>query len=132
MRLLLFVILFFSSPMSLAEGGPARDKMLWGYAEFLTAVQAGDWETAERFVSDESRIGFGPAEGKAGFQEQVVDDAECLKDLVFALKQGCRLDTVLARGLRVGQGCVASRGSIRCRGGSHSRGQSPSRRSYTM
>ncbi|SEF68832.1 hypothetical protein SAMN04515663_102560 [Alcanivorax sp. DSM 26293] len=79
--------------MSLAEGGPARDKMLWGYAEFLTAVQAGDWETAERFVSDESRIGFGPAEGKAGFQEQVVDDAECLKDLVFALKQGCRLDT---------------------------------------
>lgn len=68
-----------------------RDDLLWGYAEFLQSLHSGDFATAQKYVAPDTKIGFGGDAGPAGFKEAVIDNAICIEDLVFALKQGCRL-----------------------------------------
>lgn len=69
----------------------ARDDLLWGYAEFLQSLETGDFAVAQKYVAPDTKIGFGGDDGPAGFRVAVIDTPRCIEDLVFALRQGCRL-----------------------------------------
>lgn len=85
---LIFLIVSYSS---FAIDDQDRDDILWGYSDFLHAIQEKDFESAQKYVGPETKIGFGGDSGIAGFKHLVVGNADCIDGLLLALRQGCRI-----------------------------------------
>ena|GEM_PF-1094445 len=100
MRLLLCALVLLLAMSSLAvavaeEGaGLAQDREMlnFRYAEFVGAFRAKNWEHVCRFVTDKTKAGFGPGQmGCAGVKAVFSEDEQCWEDMLFSLRQGCRI-----------------------------------------
>ena len=114
MRIIFVLLLFVSTSLA------ASEDLLMGYTEFYESMRSHNFSNAEKYILPDTQIGFGPDEmGVKGFHNLVVNNQECLNDLVFALRQGCKIsedqdseiciappqsddDSVLYLGARVG------------------------------
>lgn len=86
-----FTILFLLFPhVLLAADKESQDDLLWGYADFLHALEEENYEAAERYIDPQTTIGFGGDKGVSGFK-RLIDNKACVDDLVLALKQGCKV-----------------------------------------
>ena len=93
------LILFFSvSPLAVALGKdgamPAQDRemLTFRYAEFVGAFRGKNWNHVCTFVTDETKAGFGPGQmGCAGVKAVFAENEQCWEDMLFALRQGCRI-----------------------------------------
>jgi hypothetical protein len=85
------LIILFVSHSSFGIDDQRRDDILWGYADFLQAIQDRDFESAQKYVEPGTKIGFGGDSGISGFKNVVIDNADCIDGLLFALRQGCKL-----------------------------------------
>jgi hypothetical protein len=77
-----------------AEPSPTDldDDFFWLYAEFVQAFRQQDWPRVCEFVTDATQTGFGPGEsGCEGVLAVFAKDQACWEEMVFALRQGCRL-----------------------------------------
>lgn len=88
-----YVILLFLlfSHSSFGIDDQMRDDILWGYADFLQAIQDKDFESAQKYIETGTKVGFGGDSGITGFKNVVIDNADCVDGLLFALRQGCKL-----------------------------------------
>ena len=98
----LALIFVFISHSSFGIDDQARDDILWGYADFLQAIQSKDFESAQKYIEPATKIGFGGDTGIVGFKNAVIGNEYCLENLVFALRQGCKISD---EGQEVG--CIA-------------------------
>ena len=96
------LIFLFVSHSLFAIDDQVSDDILWGYADFLQAIQNRDFESAQRYIESGTKIGFGGDNGIAGFKNAVIDNSDCIDSLVFALRQGCK---ILTDGQEVG--CIS-------------------------
>ena len=87
----LLLLLLALPTWSLATDDVASTELLFGYGSFLQAIETGDWPSAEGYIAEATKVGFGGDMGKAGFKAAVVDDPVCRDNLIFALRQGCKL-----------------------------------------
>ena len=76
-----------------ADSREAREALTFRYAEFVGAFRARNWRHVCDFVTDETQAGFGPGQmGCEGVKAVFAEDRDCWDDMVFALRQGCRVN----------------------------------------
>lgn len=89
----LLVIPFLLLPVAAgADAGQqqVRDQLVWDFAEFVHHFRGRNWEGVCRFVSERTKAGFGGETGCAGVRQVYADNEACWKEMVFALRQGCK------------------------------------------
>src|SRR5690606_7280511 len=89
-RYIAFIFLFVSLS-SFGIDDQERDDILWGYSDFLQAIQDKDFESAQKYIEPGTKIGFGGDSGITGFKSSVIDNVDCIDGLLFALRQGCKI-----------------------------------------
>lgn len=67
-----------------------EDQLVWDYAEFVQEFSAKNWSRAARFISPETKVGFGGEVGLEGLVQVFGSDDECHSAMVQALSLGCR------------------------------------------
>ena len=87
-----FLPLLLCASLVSADNPQARDSLLWDYSDFHQALRHGEWERAAKYLAKDSKIGFGGDLGLSGFHSVVRDDPSCVRSLILALDQGCRLE----------------------------------------
>jgi len=64
------------------------------YAQFIFAFEYENWNQVSKFENSKTKCGFGPGEEGIGcIEKKYSSDEKCMKDVLFALNQGCRIDS---------------------------------------
>ncbi len=91
-RLLLVVILL---PLTLqAKETPPqyRGEFTMRYAQFIHEFRGRDWQHMKKYETETTKCGLGPGEEGIGCIEKVYSkNHECISEVLFALKQGCKI-----------------------------------------
>lgn len=101
-RLIVFLFSMVASFAATADAGPdqRRDQLTWDFAEFVQHFRHRNWDGVCRFVTPNTKAGFGGEAGCKGVRQVFAEDEACWDEMVFALRQGCK---------RIGDG-----GAARC------------------
>ena len=75
---------------ALSQDVQRQDQLVWDYGEFVQEFSAKNWSRAARFVSSETKIGFGGESGQDGLIEVFGNDNVCHRAMLQALESGCR------------------------------------------
>lgn len=97
------LLLWVSMAGAEEESSAALGQLPWDYAEFTERFAAGDWEGLSRFISPDSKMGFGGEQGMEGLRLVFGESSACKEAMLLALRQGCK------KQLRQGEGfaCVS-------------------------
>ncbi|XCN71784.1 MAG: hypothetical protein Q3M24_15910 [Candidatus Electrothrix aestuarii] len=87
-----FVSLFICITSVHAQQTSAPKDLFFKYSEFIQVFGEKNWDAVCRFVSDTTKAGFGPnQEGCAGVKRVYNKDHHCWDEMMFALRQGCKV-----------------------------------------
>lgn len=86
----LSVVLCILSTAGLSDDMQRQDQLVWDYAEFVQEFTVKNWSRAARFLSPETKAGFGGEAGPEGLVQVFGSDDECHKAMVQVLNLGCR------------------------------------------
>ncbi|MCI5141916.1 MAG: hypothetical protein D3909_09370 [Candidatus Electrothrix sp. ATG1] len=91
-RLLLMVMLL---PLTLqAKENPPqhRGEFTMRYAQFIHEFQGRHWQQMKKYETEITKCGFGPGKEGIGCIEKVYsNNHECINEVLFSLKQGCKV-----------------------------------------
>ncbi len=89
-RLVASLVLLTICPVAFSDDIQRQDQLVWDYAEFVAAFSERDWPRLARFVSAETKVGFGGDMGMDGIRRVFGEDEDCHESMVRALEMGCR------------------------------------------
>lgn len=89
-KLITSLVLLASCPIASSDDSQRQDQLVWDYAEFVAAFSTRDWPRLARFVSAETKVGFGGDMGMDGIMRVFGEDDDCHESMVHALEMGCR------------------------------------------
>ncbi len=84
------LLLLASCSVASSDDSQRQDQLVWDYAEFVAAFSSEDWPRLARFVSAETKVGFGGDMGMDGIMRVFGEDDDCHDSMVRALEMGCR------------------------------------------
>ena len=73
-----------------AELDQRLDQLTWDFAEFVQHFRHKNWDGVCRFVTEDTKAGFGGEAGCEGVRQVYAATPGCWEEMVFALRQGCR------------------------------------------
>ena len=88
--LMVYLLLFANARATAALDDEAWDKLVWDYSDFTSNFAQQNWQGVYPYIRDDSKIGFGGETGISGLKQIYGDGGQCFKDMVPALKQGCK------------------------------------------
>ena len=89
-KLIASLLLLIWLPLSASHDSQRQDQLVWDYSEFVAAFSGKDWPRLARYVSAESKVGFGGDMGMDGIMRVFGEDEDCHDAMVNALEMGCR------------------------------------------
>jgi hypothetical protein len=89
-KLIASLVLLATCPIAFSSDVQRQDQLVWDYAEFVTAFSTRDWPRLARFVSTETKVGFGGEMGMDGIMQVFGEDSDCHESMSHALEMGCR------------------------------------------
>lgn len=84
--LLLFAICSFALSSDLQR----QDQLVWDFAEFEDLFSTKNWSKLQRFISSDTKAGFGGEMGFEGLLQVFAEDDNCHSAMVRALQTGCK------------------------------------------
>ena len=90
---LLIVVMFLPRTLH-AEVMPPQHKgeFTMRYAQFIYELQGNHWGQMKKYETNNTKCGFGHGEEGAGCIERVYrNNQQCISDVLFSLKQGCKM-----------------------------------------
>lgn len=73
-----------------SDNDQAWEQLVWDFSGFVDDFESRHWEGVFSYVTEDSKIGFGGEQGIEGVRQVYVGNTKCFKDMLLALKQGCR------------------------------------------
>ena len=89
-KLIASLLLLTWFPLASSDDSQRQDQLVWDYAEFVAAFSSKDWPRLARFVSTETKVGFGGEMGMDGIMREFGENDDCHDAMVHALEMGCR------------------------------------------
>lgn len=89
-KLIASLLLLIWLPLSASDDSQRQDQLVWDYAEFVAAFSTKDWPRLARFVSADTKVGFGGEMGMDGIMRVFGERNACHEAMVHALEMGCR------------------------------------------
>lgn len=91
-RLLIVVMLLPLTLQAKENSLQYRGEFIMSYAQFIHEFQSHHWHQMKKYETKATKCGFGPGEEGLGCIEKVYsNNNECINEVVFSLKQGCRI-----------------------------------------
>jgi len=89
-KLILILLLVAFGPFASSNDEQRQDQLVWDYAEFLESFSSRNWPKLARFISSETKIGFGGEMGMDGLMQVFGENNHCHESMLRALEMGCK------------------------------------------
>ena len=89
-KLILTLLLMTFGPFASSNDEQRQDQLVWDYAEFLETFSSRNWPNLARFISAETKIGFGGEMGMDGLMQVFGENSNCHESMVRVLEMGCK------------------------------------------
>ena len=88
--LVLTPLMLAMSSFALSSDLQRQDQLVWDFAEFVEKFSAKNWSQLQRFISSDTKVGFGGEMGFEGLLQVFGEDDSCHVAMVRALQMGCK------------------------------------------